>query len=71
VGWLTVMAPCVVCRQVFTFSPSKVPSVVVNGEREPVCESCVTLANEIRLERGLTPFEVRLGAYEPDSEDEW
>jgi hypothetical protein len=65
-AYMVVMGPCVICRQVFSFSPSRVPSVRVQGELEPVCEHCMTLANTIRLEKGLEALPILPGAYEPD-----
>ena len=40
------------------------------GHREPICESCVAIANPIREANGLPPVAVRPDAYEgcPESE---
>lgn len=67
-GYMTCMGHCVICRQVFTFSPTRVPSVCVDGELEPVCLHCMTLANILRAERGQEPLSILPGAYEPDEE---
>ena len=67
-GYITCMGHCVICRQVFTFSPTKVPSVRVRGELEPVCEHCMAHANWLRAERGQEPLPILPGAYGPDEE---
>ena len=67
-GYITATAECVHCHQPFTFNPMRVPSVVVNGLREPLCEPCVTWANAERERRGLPLFTVHADAYEPCDE---
>jgi hypothetical protein len=69
-GYVSVMGECIGCRRVFSFSPTKVPSVIVNGVREPICEACVIRANPMRQANGLPLIEVKPGAYEPDDESE-
>lgn len=64
---------CLTCGGLFSFNPDLVPSVRVNaqgqpdpnGTREPICQNCMRLANEQREQRGLPPFPVLPGAYEP------
>lgn len=53
-----------------SFNPIRVPSVRVNGEREPLCERCVYLASSIREANGLEPIHVHGDAYEPCDEIE-
>jgi len=65
-GWMMVMGHCVACHEIFTFSAERVPSLVVNGEREPVCQACITRVNPIRIANGLPPIVPLPGAYEPD-----
>lgn len=70
-GYVSVMGECFGCKRLFSFSPTKVPSIVVDGEREPVCQACVDRANAVRGPvYGLPPIEVLPGAYEPDDESE-
>lgn len=52
------------------FNPHLVPSIVVNGTREPLCRPCVEAANPRRVARGLAPIAVLPGAYEPAVEGE-
>jgi hypothetical protein len=39
-AFVSAMGNCVNCGRVFSFNPVRVPSIVVNGAREPVCEAC-------------------------------
>jgi hypothetical protein len=64
-AYMTCMAPCINCRQIFNFNPDRVPSIRVNGNREPICLACVEAANPQRLANGLEPIRVLPGAYEP------
>ena len=57
---------CVRCHKPFSFNPERVPSVVVNGSREPLCADCVAWANPLRVAKGLPPIQVLSGAYEPE-----
>jgi hypothetical protein len=62
---------CLACRRPFTFNPMRVPSLRVNGVREPICEGCMTgRINPLRVEKGLPPFEILPGAYEACDESE-
>lgn len=65
-AWVAVMGPCWSCGRIFSFSPTKVPSIVVDGVREPLCASCVDRANRLRPAEGLDPIVPLPGAYEPD-----
>ncbi len=55
---------CYGCGRLFTFNPELVPSVRVEGSREPICGSCVGAANPRREENGLEPIRVLPGAYD-------
>jgi hypothetical protein len=61
---------CYSCKQPFTFNPRKVPSLTLNGRREPFCRKCIDEANVVRKEKGLPLFILALGAYEPCDERE-
>lgn len=61
-----VIGPCIGCGTVFSFSAERVPSITVNGTREPICRSCVEIANPERIKNGLAPIEILPGAYEGD-----
>ena len=67
-GYYFATAACVNCGHLFTFNPDLVPSVRVNGVREPICKACVDYANPVRVKNGLEPIRVLPGAYEPAQE---
>lgn len=69
-GFVTAYSPCAGCRVPFHYSPTRVPSIVINGSREPVCRHCVEAANPRRVANGLEPIVPLPGAYEPDDESE-
>ena len=64
VGFMIAMAPCVGCNALFGFNPDLVPSLIVNGVREPVCRGCVDRVNPIRIRNGLEPIRPMPGAYD-------
>lgn len=65
-GYMYVIAPCFGCKSLFSFNAERVPSLEVNGEREPVCKDCVEYVNPIRVQNGLDPIVPLPGAYEPE-----
>lgn len=69
-GYVFVLAPCIGCGKPFGFHPDKVPSLLINGVREPVCQACVNRANPLRKANGLPLIVPLPGAYEPGDEDE-
>jgi hypothetical protein len=70
-GVMQALAACVVCRRPFLFNPDRVPSVRIEGERQPVCAECIERANVQRKARGLGPIPVLPGAYDAVDETEW
>jgi hypothetical protein len=70
VGFVSAMSACFGCKQVFSYNPMRVPSVIVSGSREPICRRCVEQANPRRLANGLPPIVPLPGAYEPCDESE-
>jgi hypothetical protein len=70
-GYVFCTAPCLACGIPFIFNPMRVPSLRINGVREPICESCmIGRINPTRVARGLAPFEIMPGAYEACDESE-
>ena len=67
-GYMQAFGPCVNCGRVFGFNPELVPSIRVNGVREPVCKVCIDRANPIRIENGLEPIVPLPGAYDATEE---
>lgn len=69
-GIVICTGACYGCRRVFTFNPLYVPSLRIDGAREPFCQACVERANSIREGKGLPPHEIHPEAYEPLPEEE-
>jgi hypothetical protein len=70
-GVLMAFSGCVVCRRPFFYNPQRVPSIRVQGSREPVCRDCIERANVERARLGLDPLVVLPGAYDPIDEHDW
>lgn len=68
-AWMSCIGYCVRCGKFFSFNPERVPSVVVNGTREPLCRACVEWANPLRIAKGLEPIRILPGAYEAEEVD--
>lgn len=64
-GVVLIFGACVACHQAFSFNPHYVPSIRVDGVREPVCSACVAQMNAERERQGLEPHAVHAQAYEP------
>lgn len=69
-GYVLVTGSCICCKRVICFSPTKVPSLPINGQREPICRECIVAANVVRKEKGLTEIRILPGAYDADDENE-
>ena len=69
-GFVAVISACVGCGRIFSYNPHKVPSIFVEGVREPVCRTCVELANPKRIANGLEAVIPDPEAYEPIDEEE-
>lgn len=65
-AYMFVVGECVACKTVITFNADKVPSIRVNGVREPICAGCFRRWNLIhRVNKGLNPLPLDPEAYEP------
>lgn len=64
VAFVSVIAACANCQSLFASNPLRVPSVVIDGERLPLCRPCVEWANGIRRARGLPTWEIFPDSYE-------
>jgi DNA-directed RNA polymerase subunit RPC12/RpoP len=70
-GYCSVISPCIVCGQIFSYNPHRVPSTsLLTGEREAVCQDCMNRINAKRATMGLPPHEILPGAYDPLPEEE-
>lgn len=66
-GYMFATSSCVACRALITYNPNTVPSLTVNGHREPLCRTCFNRWNEIhRTSKGLDPVPLNPTAYEPE-----
>lgn len=61
---------CFGCKRLFSFNPHRVPSIPINGVREPVCRECVDRVNPQRKANGLPPIVPFPDAYDPIDESE-
>jgi hypothetical protein len=64
-GYMFVLGQCYGCKRMFSFNADWVPSVPINGVREPICRDCVERANPQRIANGLDPIVPHPEAYEP------
>ncbi|HEY7233883.1 MAG TPA: hypothetical protein VH539_07015 [Gemmatimonadaceae bacterium] len=70
-GYAIAMGPCVACGRPFGFNPLRVPSLVINGTREPVCASCYERLRDVQRTNGLPVWPDPLpDAYDPVSAEE-
>jgi len=70
VGVIHAFSACIGCGRQFFYNPIRVPSIVINGEREPICADCVARANPTRIANGLPPIVPMAGAYDAVEETE-
>lgn len=61
-GYVFVMGHCVACKTLVRFNPSSVPSLRINGEREPLCRSCAERWKVIHNQPG---WQIPPDAYDP------
>jgi hypothetical protein len=69
-AYVSMYAPCLRCGRHFHFNPLRVPSMVVDGKREPLCRSCVEWANPIRAAKGLPVWTIHADSYDAVDEQE-
>jgi hypothetical protein len=69
-GYALASSTCFGCGRLFSYNPVRVPSVRVNGSREPICADCVALANPRRIANGLDPIVPHPEAYTACEEGE-
>jgi len=70
-GYAIMFAPCFTCDEIFGFNPIRVPSLMVEGERRPICLDCHTQLNELREQKGVPKWPPpHADAYSPVNEHE-
>jgi len=70
VGYLFAFSPCIRCGVPFGYNPARVPSVIVHGSREPICQDCIAYINAERVKNGREAINVLAGAYDACDESE-
>ena len=65
-AFMQCIGGCINCGRLFHFNPERVPSITVNGQREPVCAACMDNANAKRKFLGLPPWPILPGAYDAE-----
>ena len=68
-GVVICYAKCAGCGLPMGCNPITVPSIRINGLREPICRACVDTANPLRIANGLPPIEPAEEAYSGCDED--
>jgi hypothetical protein len=48
-GYAYCTSACFGCGRLFSYNPVRVPSIRVNGNREPICQTCVDRVNPQRV----------------------
>jgi hypothetical protein len=64
------MGRCINCSRIFGFNPHKVPSIRLNGTKEPICRDCIKDLNAVRVAHGVPEWTIHPDAYEPVDENE-
>lgn len=66
-AYMSVIADCIACGRKISCNPNFVPSIRVNGIKEPLCKNCFKRWNEIhRVSKGLEPIPLHPEAYESE-----
>jgi len=66
-GYAFMMGSCCNCGKMITFNPHKVPSLMINGQREPLCLDCANRWNELHPENARP---IQPDAYDAIPEEE-
>lgn len=65
---VSLIATCAACWRVFSCNPRTVPSIRVDGVREPLCETCARNWNTLHPDRARP---IAPDAYTPVDETEF
>lgn len=69
-GVYTFNGICFCCGKHFSFHPNKVPVVIIDDVKQPVCEDCVKKVNPMRIAKGLPPITYESDAYKTALDEE-
>jgi hypothetical protein len=62
-GYALATSACIGCKRIFSYNPVRVPSIRINGSREPICGNCIAHSNPKRIANGLDPIVPHPDAY--------
>jgi len=66
-AYMWVIGDCINCGTMINFNPNHVPSLIIDGVREPLCEKCFDRWNEIhRISKDYGPVPLHPNAYKPE-----
>lgn len=65
-GYMVAMGECFACKRIFSFNADLVPSIAIEGVRQPICLDCVNRANLKRQATGMPLIVPLPGAYEAE-----
>jgi hypothetical protein len=66
-GRAIMLGFCAACGRHIEFNPHKVPSLMIEGKREPICKSCAERWNILHPENAKP---IQEGAYDSFDENE-
>lgn len=69
-GYAMVFGPCVCCDRTFGMNPVRVPSIRINGVKEPICKDCIPRVNAMRRAKGTEEIVPHPEAYQSCDENE-
>jgi len=69
-GYAICTSACYGCKRLFSYNPLRVPSLRIDGIKEPFCQDCISRANVARKTKGLDPLVPHPDAYSPCDEGE-
>jgi hypothetical protein len=78
-GYVSAVGPCLVCRRIFSYNPTRVPSHPArdgklvsdpSAPKLPICEFCIARINAERRKLGAPEWTVHADAYEAADESE-
>jgi len=69
-GYVMCVGSCFGCSRAFSFNPVRVPSITIEGDRKPICQTCVDRVNPLRVANGLEPIVPHPNAYDAADESE-
>lgn len=66
-GYAIMLGFCAACKNPIQFNPHKVPSLMIQGVRQPICRACAERWNELHKENARP---IQAGAYDYLPEEE-